>query len=324
MHDAVLSFGEQELLHDQQVIRQCGIDDGANLTLKARELEQRWIIPPQDIVQQEQVLGRGGFGEVREAIWQGHVRIAVKHLTFLRPELDYVSEEQRKATLDEFYHECRINSQLHHPNIVQFYGVVLEQATPLLALELMAGGPLTRVLYQLCNATPAQLRSILADVCGALVYLHSRQPPILHLDIKPTNILMDQHGRAKLADLGVSHVARSTRGRNLQNVGTVAYTAPEMFMEQEPKSDRTDMFSFGVTMCEVISGRPPNPGALQKRDPNNPRLVHFVSEPVRRQSDMDRIQDPSIKTIVQHLLQDEMQNRWSAAQTLEALLLPVV
>jgi serine/threonine protein kinase len=280
----------------------------------------------------------GCFGKISKALWQG-VPVAVKEPHFLNDqtmrELGMELSPQELLSFREgLLRECRTNARLRHPNIVQFFGVAGTLQEPrMLVMELMTGGSLDNLLYpgnaaaQMPILPIEQQLSILIDICRALAYLHSRQPPILHLDIKPSNIMFDATGRAKLADLGESHVVRSLQAASTErtSVGTITpfglgaplYMAPEMREQSLRKGSRTDMFSFGVVMCEVSSGSPPNPGPeMQRIDSSHLRRS---TEEERRASDIALVEHQGIQAIVSVLIVDDMADRWSAAQTLVAL-----
>jgi serine/threonine protein kinase len=172
--------------------------------------------------------------------------------------------------------------------------------------------------------------SMMIDVCCALRYLHSRQPPILHLDIKPDNIMLDgATGRAKLGDLGEAHIVnaavQNTTAQHVSRIGTTGvfgvgtelYMPPEMRFEQQKKSSRSDMFSLGVVMCEMSSGRRPKPGAEMERIDR--WTSRHVPEPERRAADIGMMRDRALREIVEHLIVDEMENRWNAVQVLTSL-----
>jgi serine/threonine protein kinase len=103
----------------------------------------------------------------------------------------------------------------------------------------------------------------------------------------------------------------------LFGVGTPLYMAPEMRRQDETKSSRTDMFSMGVVMCEMSAGRRPNPG---------PELLQIdrwtsrhVPEPERRAADIGMMRNQQLRDIVEHLIVDEMTDRWRAVQVLQSL-----
>jgi serine/threonine protein kinase len=159
---------------------------------------------------------------------------------------------------------------------------------------------------------------ILIGICNALVYLHSQKPVVLHLDLKPHNVMIDEHGNAKLADLGESHVVSRHHTRSTfspHGIGTPNYMAPEMQDAAEEKSDKSDMFSFGVMMAEVGGGREPNPGpAIHAR--------RIVPERERRADDIAAAVSrfPSFGPLIDNLMLDETRPRWNATRLLTELL----
>ena len=234
------------------------------------------------------------------------------HLQAQRIEL---SDAERQGVLLNFIEECSINSLLRHPNIVMFHGVAVDPNNEprFLMMELMERS-LHDEIYP-GGVTPrqgepmslARVASILLDVSRALEYLHSRRPPVLHLDLKPKNVLIDRSGTAKVGDLGEAHVIRSTRAetRGVFGIGTPDYMAPEMADQALARGPAADMFSLGVMACEMSSGRPPNPGA---------QIVarRVIPERERREPDLAAIQHEELRELVDHLVVDDADQRWKA------------
>lgn len=304
-------------------------------------IDDQWKIPTHQLqIDYSSTLGTGALGEVKQACWNG-ISVAVKRLYFmatdaaaLRAMGGELSPEVRQAALADFVRECTINASIRHPNIVMFIGVSVDTTTQQpqhLVLEYMDGGSLFNELYGTTSGTVttvlrsrgvlalSRVVSILRDVCNALVYLHSRTPPILHLDIKPKNVLIEQATRrAKLADLGESHVVQATRRATVgvHGVGTPVYMAPEMALEEGLKGAAADMFSFGVLATEVASGKEPNPGVQLVR---TGAMFAVVPERTRRAADIEAIQYQEIRELVEHLILDEAGDRWNATQVQQYL-----
>ncbi len=156
-------------------------------------------------------------------------------LAALQTALRALPAEDRRAVLSLFMRECETNARLRHPNIVAFLGLIADDSGPrYLMLEHMAGGTLHDLVHSSGELGTQRLHGILLDVCKALHYLHSLRPAVLHLDVKPKNVLLDGD-RAKLADLGEAHIVRNTatitarRGTvGVHGVGTLDYMAPEV------------------------------------------------------------------------------------------------
>jgi len=296
-------------------------------------IEPRWKIPPDQLVIAEgpgSRLGAGSLGEVRRAIWNNSTPVATKELFMMRTDPaavqdmgGYLDTRSRAGALREFLNEYAINSSIRHPNIVMFLGVGVDadDKPRFLVLELMERGSLHDEIYprgivprQGAPMVLGRIVSILLDVSRALVYLHSRTPPVLHLDLKPKNVLIDVSGRAKIGDLGESHEIRSRgqdRTKGLFGVGTPIYMAPEMEVEGTFKGPAADMFMLGVMACEMSSGHPPSPG-FKLTNVNG--VCHTIPEPSRRASDIAAMKHPEIRTLVDQLILDDPQQRWDAKE----------
>jgi serine/threonine protein kinase len=274
-------------------------------------------------------IARGANGVVHRATWQT-TDIALKSLFLLDSEAlraigIVLPDDEMQTIMHNFVQECEINAQLHHPNIVQFLGVAVNDnfQPRKLMLEYLSGGNLTSALHPIntLESLDRQL-AVMVDIATALQYLHSRQPAVLHLDIKPDNILFDNTGRAKLADLGEAHVIRSshtlaTSTIGLLGVGTPLYMAPEMRYEDQQKGTRSDMFSMGVVMCEMSSGVKPNPGHETVRV--DELTIRVNREENRRSADIALMRNAEVRHIVKQLIKHSMRDRWSAEQVLQYL-----
>jgi serine/threonine protein kinase len=250
-----------------------------------------------------EVLGAGALGQVLAGSWLG-TPVALKRTHLLDPgnlEMAAIvrdmSATERQGLMQTFWKECHVTAHLRHPNVVMFLGVVVDSLitrSPLfLMMEYVGGGTLHQLLYHLPSSLTGDERKteILLDIARGLRYLHSQEPPILHLDIKPANILITTEGRAKLGDFGEAHVIQSSstlRQRqtlssagtvSIFGVGTLLYTPPEMQIEEEVKTPKVDMFSFGVLAAKVAAEKQPAPGADRIRAGGR---FHFVPEPERR------------------------------------------
>ena len=293
------------------------------------EIEEQWKIRLEALaIDESSALGSGSMGEVKRATWTNPIKVAVKRLFFmatdaaaLRAMGGALSTSARQQVLRDFIKEYSINSSIRHPNIVMFLGVgvdctandeprflVMELMDRSLHDEIFPGGEVPR---QGAPMSLDRVVSILLDVSRALAYLHSRDPPVLHLDLKPRNVLIDRSGTAKIGDLGEAHVIQSTqRATNAATfgvfgIGTPAYMAPEMADQELTKGVAADMFSLGVMACEMSSGRLPNPSGQI-------RGGRVVSERERRASDLAATNHPEIRQLVDHLVLDEADERWDA------------
>eukprot|EP00250_Pteridium_aquilinum_P033212 c5325_g1_i1 orf=149-2830(+) len=193
-------------------------------------------------------LGKGGFGKVYAGVLQDGTMVAVKRLESLG--------QGRK----EFRAEVIIMGGIHHHNLVNLIGFCAQGSHRLLVYEYMANGSLDQWLFNRADevslmAWPLRF-SIALGAARGLAYLHEEcKNTIIHLDIKPQNILLDEDFVAKVSDFGLSRLM----GRNETHVvttmrGTPGYLAPE-WLTEGAISEKCDVFSFGMLLLEILGGR---------------------------------------------------------------------
>ena len=224
-------------------------------------------------------LGHGSYATVLELEYVG-LKCAGKKIH--EPLL-----EQRDASypIHRFEQECRLLSQIRHPNIVQFLGVYFQQRvrTPILVMEFLPTN-LTSCIEQY-GILPKEISfAILHDVALGLYYLHSQTPPIIHRDLSSNNVLLTPNMTAKISDLGVARILNLTPlqvSRMTQTPGCPAYMPPEV-MVANPKYDTSiDEFSYGIMMIHMFSGTWPEPQVGPNRTESDGRLIP-VTEAERR------------------------------------------
>ncbi|XP_059074651.1 probable LRR receptor-like serine/threonine-protein kinase At1g67720 [Cryptomeria japonica] len=200
-------------------------------------------------------IGRGSFGAVFYGRLSGY-EVAVK--------IHKTDSNQGKK---EFQNEVAMLSRIYHKNLVNLIGYCRQ---PIMALvyEYMPCGTLTDRLYGIAKLeTPLDWLTrlnIARQAADGLLYLHqSCYPPIIHRDIKCSNILLDNRMSAKLADFGISKLVESSSGYIPTEVkGTMGYLDPEYFATSS-LNEKSDVYSFGVVLLEIISGVPPKDGIVQ-------------------------------------------------------------
>lgn len=214
-------------------------------------------------------LGEGSFGEVYKAKWNGNL-VAVKRLK------EEVAWGHPKA-LEQFKRECTFLRELDHPNIVKLLDAIFPQGNlPVLITELLFCDLFT--YYNNSKTTPKvsldETIKIMLDVGEGLKFLHVREDPIVHRDIKSHNILLDSKLRAKIADLGQAKEFPGLGAGRCATAtpvpGGTTYMAPETFPSDSYHSNcrlvdygaEIDIFSFGVVLLEVTVGHQPSPRPL--------------------------------------------------------------
>jgi serine/threonine-protein kinase len=156
------------------------------------------------------------------------------------------------AAYERFVREARLASTLRHPSLVEVYDVSVERGY--LVMEYLPGGSLQQRLASGERLAPAQIRRMSLDIIGGLEAAHHRG--VVHRDIKPANIFFDARGTAKLGDFGVAHLVDLGQTQTGGLIGTLAYMSPEQ-ITGAPISIAADLYSVGVTLFEVVTGRLP-------------------------------------------------------------------
>jgi len=218
-----------------------------------------WELPPKEITIFPQQLGSGTYGSV----FRGEVRgseVAVKCISL---PVGSDAQEQSERLLASFRNECAIMTKLLHPNVLTLMGVCIEekQSTLMLVMELMAGSVYSMLHNDEQEPLPFKKRMSMArDCCLGMNYLHCASPPILHLDLKTHNLLVNEQGVTKVADFGLSRVSSKNRNNTTGPVGTPIYTAPELFVDAEtPIGTKADVYSFGIILWELLTCHVPYP-----------------------------------------------------------------
>ncbi|HEY8598212.1 MAG TPA: serine/threonine-protein kinase, partial [Thermomicrobiales bacterium] len=203
----------------------------------------------------EGLLGRGGMGEVYSA---RHLRLtgrlaAVKVLpASLATEPDF---------LRRFEQEANSAASLDHPNILPVWDYGEQDGTPYLAMPLVTSGSLKDLLERRGALSPDEAERYLTPIAEALDYAHSRG--LLHRDVKPANILLRDDGRPQLADFGIAKAIEAGQTGGLTHagggIGTPEYMAPEQI--EGRAEQRSDFYSLGVALYQMLSGRVPYDGA---------------------------------------------------------------
>ncbi|XAR63486.1 Non-specific serine/threonine protein kinase [Bertholletia excelsa] len=198
----------------------------------------------------QKLLGKGSHGLVYKGVLRGGRLVAVKKPSRGAPKLSSDSP-------NEVENEIEILSKIQSPRLVNLVGFTTDPSYRLLVVEFMSNGTLYDVLHSSPRAPNWGRRIRLAlQTAKAIDTLHSSNPPVIHRDIKSANVLIDRNLNARLGDFGLAlrgHVD-DCRIRSTPPAGTMGYLDP-CYVTPDNLSTKTDVFSFGILLLEIISGR---------------------------------------------------------------------
>lgn len=200
----------------------------------------------------ERELASGGMARVYLATLRGAVgfekRLVVKQI---RPELSL-----DEAFVKRFVEEAKIAVELSHPNIVPVYELGVEQGIYYIAMELCEGLTLTEILTDTGPLDPAEGAYVGIEICRALDYAH-RRGNIVHRDVTPRNVLLDEEGAVRLIDFGIAApVTSALSTERVEVFGSPGHMPPEQ-IRGERLTPATDVFAVGALLIEAWTGRPP-------------------------------------------------------------------
>ncbi|NWJ39539.1 MAG: serine/threonine protein kinase [Geothrix sp.] len=215
------------------------------------------------------LLGSGAMGSVvlaEDPRIKRKVAIKLMKLDAVRTEAD------QHEYLARFQREAEVSGLLNHPGIVAIYDVgEVEGHGPFLAMEYVAGRPLDGIMKAGPALTMKEKFKIIVGLAEALDHAHAKA--IVHRDVKPGNVMVSEDGRPKLMDFGIAKREDASLTQTGTFLGTPSYASPEQIKEGTV-DNRSDIFSFGVLVFELMSGQSPFPGSSI-----NTILYRIVNEP---------------------------------------------
>ncbi len=217
-------------------------------------------------------LGRGGAGVVYLA-WDTTLAQYVA-LKFIRDQEveDGSSSTGSSQAVADFQKEARMSAKLRHPNIIRIYELGCMSNRYYLSMDYIEGGSLFEVIHDgkerntdsVFHKDPKKYLAMFRLICEAVDSAHKHDPPVIHRDIKPHNVLVDKRGVPYVVDFGLAkEVEMSTSANTMTGVvkGTPSYMAPEQAEGRNKDVDaRTDVYSLGAILYELLTGRPPFSG----------------------------------------------------------------
>jgi serine/threonine protein kinase len=259
------------------------------------------------------LIAAGGMGTVYEAIQRGaegfEKRVAIKTIT------EEFSEELQLVEM--FISEAKLVADLVHPNIVQIYQLGKVDKSYYIAMEFINGknlGQFMRRHSQLGRSVPVDLFTfIVSRVCRGLEYAHSKcdadgQPlGVVHRDVNPKNIMLDSEGAVKLTDFGIAKARHLLRLEGTVLMGTTRYMSPEQARFEETDA-RSDLFSLGIVLYELLTGR----SLFDARD-QKATFEAIIHKPVPRPSQLNPDVPGEVDRITLKALERDREKRYQTA-----------
>ncbi|CAH8361546.1 unnamed protein product [Eruca vesicaria subsp. sativa] len=192
-------------------------------------------------------IGKGSCGTVYRGLWLGSV-VAVKVFS---------KEEHPEEVIQSFRQEVSMMKRLRHPNVLLFMGAVTSPQRLCIVSELLPRGSLFQLLQRKMSKLDWRRRILMAlDIAHGMNYLHCCSPPIVHRDLKSSNLLVDRNLTVKVADFGLSRVKHETYLTTKFGKGTPQWMAPEV-LRNESADEKSDIYSFGVVLWELATEKIP-------------------------------------------------------------------
>jgi serine/threonine protein kinase/tetratricopeptide (TPR) repeat protein len=246
-----------------------------------------------------QLLGQGGMGHVYKARDSELDRLVA--LKIIRPDL-----ATNQEILQRFKQELILARQVTHRNVVRIFDLSQADGLKFITMEYLEGRDLRQVLREKGKLTPQEAARVILQICRALEAAHIEG--VIHRDLKPQNIMLDQKGRAYVMDFGIArsaHLPGMTQTGAL--VGTPEYMSPEQ-AKGEKLDERSDLFSLGVILYELLVGQSPYYSETPLAT-----LWKRIQEKAKPLSEVDSTVPKSLSDIVEKALEIEPKDRFASA-----------
>lgn len=258
------------------------------------------------------ILGKGAMGVVYKGFDPNIARlVAIKTI-----HASLLDTDMGRELLNRFRNEAQAVGRLNHANIVAIYEFDQDHGTPYFVMEFVEGQDLKSLQKDGRKFTPEEAVNIVSAILTALAYTH--QLGIVHRDIKPANVFITHNNQIKLADFGIARVDNAELTQMGSVLGTPSYMSPEQCKGMKVDA-RSDLFSTGVVLYELLVGRKPFGGE------NTHAIMHSVlsAEPARPSSH-DKAVPKEFDDIIKKALAKKVEDRYQSAEEFRTALQKVI
>ena len=249
-----------------------------------------------------ELLGRGGMGAVYKAHDKELDRLVA--LKLIRPEL-----ARNPEILRRFKQELILARQVTHKNVIRIFDLGQSDGIKFITMDFVEGKDLRSLLRERGKFPPQEAAKIMLQICRALEAAHGEH--VIHRDLKPQNIMLDEKGRVYVMDFGIArsaHLPGMTQTGAL--IGTPEYMSPEQ-ARGEKLTERSDLFSLGVIFYELLTGQSPYPG-----DAALATLWMRLQEKPKPPAEVDPTVPKPLNDTVMKALEIDPEERWASARDL--------
>lgn len=255
------------------------------------------------------VLREGGMGRVYVA----RERLTGRRVALKVLRVDPSSEKSSRL----FLSEMSILSRLDHPNVVRCLSTSEIDGRLVMALEYLEGQTLRELLDKRGALPATEAVRITLAIARALSAAHELDPPVVHRDLKPDNVFIDEHGVIKVMDFGVAKIARAPGTESTVSGGTPAYMSPEQ-IDGKDVGTRSDLYALGLIAYEMLAGHPP----FNASSPRELMNLQCTADPPAFEAEVERALPRGFGRLIGELLAKDPEDRPATAADVVHELLP--
>jgi serine/threonine-protein kinase len=256
-------------------------------------------------------IGRGAAGTV----WRATDPVIERTVAIKTIRLDDAGDAETAEEIGRFKREAQAAGRLSHPNVVQVYDYGEQGGLAYLVMEYIEGGSLKGLIDKGERLPLKQVARVMDELLAALGHAHEKG--IVHRDIKPANIMLTRSGQVKVTDFGIARIESSTMTQAGTVLGTPAYMSPEQF-RGEPVDHRTDLYSAGVVLYQLLTGDRPFEGTFSA-------IMHkALNVEPPRPSEISLSVAPALDAVVARAMAKRPQARFASAAEFRAALAEAV